>query len=417
MMTKWNPDVDPEWSSTDAKAIQRELKRIGLYTLGIDGDIGKGSKAALVEAFGSDEWRIMSAADVLAKLQAVKTPTAEEKKAKYRYGEMFKDGVLDITIGIGFDEDSNHIDAITNFEEVLAARDFQNNAGARAAELYTQAGRKVEQADFGQYYVKENALMYTPPVGGPARPIHVVVRLVFSEDGKAGGKASAAFKEGMAESDVAYYSGHGRYGSGPDFDRNMTFDLKTADGKVEQHIEDYTVLEKVLAAEGKSKGRSAWQQFQWRLKENRIVVNGDNAGNVFLNPQNKHGGEFGAKLMYWNLQQSGGKGAEQQTGKEGPLAKSLASDEARKYRVLVFDGCRTTDYVRAVRSTPGMKGNEVDIAATRRTLNWGDEANTLAAFLDSIIGQQNKESVIKNMDAKQSPAKKGGAWGGAYGSY
>jgi len=65
--------VEPEWSKTDAKAIQRQLRRIGLYKLGIDGAIGKGSKAGLVEAFGGDQWRIMSAADVLAKLTAVKT--------------------------------------------------------------------------------------------------------------------------------------------------------------------------------------------------------------------------------------------------------------------------------------------------------------------------------------------------------
>jgi hypothetical protein len=406
--------VEPEWSKTEAKAIQRQLRRIGLYKLGIDGVIGKGSKAGLVEAFGGDQWRIMSAADVLAKLTAVKTP--KSKADKYRYGEMFKDGVLDITIGIGFDEDENNLDAILGFEEVLAAREFEPNAGERAAELYTQAGRTVEKADFGQYYVKENALMYTPPVGGPARPIHAVVRLVFSHDGKEGGKAAGAFKEGMAESDVAYYSGHGRYGSGPDFDRNMTFDLKDADGNVEQHIEDYTVLKKILAAEGKAKGRGPWAQFLWRVNNKRIEVNGDNEGNVFLNPKNKHSKEFGARLMYWNLEQKG-KGAEVQTGKKGPLAEKLAGEEARKYRVLVFDGCRTKDYVKAVRSTKGLESGKADIAATRRSVDWGDEANTLAEFLDGIIGQQDKASLIKDMDAKQSPSKKGGKWGGAYGSY
>ncbi|MBW1879430.1 MAG: hypothetical protein JRI25_18870 [Deltaproteobacteria bacterium] len=414
MMSSWKPDVEPEWSKTEAKSIQRQLKRLGLYKLGIDGAIGKGSKAGLVEAFGSDEWRMLGAADVLTKLKAAKTP--KSKADKYRYGEMFKDGVLDLTIGIGYDEDDNHLDAILGFEEVLAARDFEPNAGARAAELYTQAGRTVEKADFGQYYVKENALMYTPPVGGPPRPIHAVVRLVFSHDGKEGKKAADAFKEGMAESDVAYYSGHGRYGSGPDFDRNMTFDLKDAEGNVEQHIEDYTVLKKVLAKEGKARSRGPWAQFMWRVNKKRIEVNGDNEGNVFLNPKNKHSKEFGARLMYWNLERTG-KGAKLQTGKDGPLDKALDSEEARKYRIVVFDGCRTKDYLTAVRGTPGMKKDTTDIAATRRSVDWGDEANTLAEFLDGIIGQQSKESIIKDMDSKQSPSKKGGKWGGAYGSY
>jgi len=55
----------------------------------------------------------------------------------------------------------------------------------------------------------------------------------------------------MTQGDAAYYSGHGRYGSGPDFDRNFgKFTLKDKDGNVEQVIDDYHVLEDVLRHEG-----------------------------------------------------------------------------------------------------------------------------------------------------------------------
>ena len=65
------------------------------------------------------------------------------------------------------------------------------------------------------------------------------------------------FKEGMVQSDVAFYSGHGRYGSGPDFDRNFTTELLDEHGGIEQIFDDYEQLEAKLKEEGKPFGRSA----------------------------------------------------------------------------------------------------------------------------------------------------------------
>jgi len=408
-------DTVAPWSERQIKAIQTELKRLGLYVLRVDGDLGRGTKAGLVEAFGGDQWRELSASDALQKLVGATKPD-KGINDNFRYGEMLKDGVLDITLGVGFDENDNHLPVIQGYKDVLTERDFTLDPG-KAASLYTQAGRTVENADFGQYYVRENAMEYTPPVGGSPRPIHAVVRLVFSKDGSEGGKAADAFAEGMAESDVAYYGGHGRYGSGPDFDRNMSFELLDDEGKVTQSIDDYHVLQRLMRDEGQAAGRSAWAQFEWRVRKGTLRVNGSNEGNVFLNDVNKHGGEFGSKIMYWNLLQKGGKGAEKQTGKGGPLAEAMTEEEARDYRVLVFNGCRTKDYVKSIRSTPGLddKGS-ADVLASTRLLYWRDIANTLAAFLDSIIEQQNKAEVIKAIDDQQLPSstvkEKGGAFEG-----
>jgi len=53
--------------------------------------------------------------------------------------------------------------------------------------------------------------------------------------------------------------------------------------------------------------RSADQPtFLWRVAHKRIDVIGSNAGNVVLNTRNPHPGEFGANLMYWNLNRGGG---------------------------------------------------------------------------------------------------------------
>ena len=42
----------PSWPRDKVTAMQRQLRRLGLYSLGIDGLHGRGTDAGLVEAFG-----------------------------------------------------------------------------------------------------------------------------------------------------------------------------------------------------------------------------------------------------------------------------------------------------------------------------------------------------------------------------
>jgi hypothetical protein len=96
------PDVGMStWTKADIKPIQRELRRMRLYDKGIDGIIGFYSEQGLVEAFGGDEWRTMPAADVLSKLKAATRLAAGGGKS-FRYGELFKDGVLETAAFMAF---------------------------------------------------------------------------------------------------------------------------------------------------------------------------------------------------------------------------------------------------------------------------------------------------------------------------
>ncbi len=290
-----------QWSKDDVRPIQRELRRLRLYNLGIDGVLGKGSDQGLVEAFGGDEWRTLDAATVLQRLTSAERPKGG-KGHDVRYGELFKDGLLDLTFGYGFMEELDEAgwaQYAKDIEDALAARGYSEDAG-RAAELYKAAERGTN--GFGRFFVKESALTYTPPAG-PPRNIPAIVRFIMNPSGEKGAEARQAFEEGMAQGDAAYYSGHGRYGSGPDFDRNFgSFTLKAADGTVEQVIEDYEVLGKVLAKEG---GGGAWAQFLKRWNAGRLEVDFSNAGNLRLNAKNLHPGEFGGKLIQWAMDQTG----------------------------------------------------------------------------------------------------------------
>jgi hypothetical protein len=214
------------WTKDEIKRIQRELRRLRLYNLRIDdGDLGKVCDQGLVEAFGGDEWRMLDAMTVLERLKAAERPETG-KGHDLRYGELFKDGLLDLTFGYGFMEELNATQwdqHAKDIEDALTARGYVEDA-AKAKSLYTAAGRKT--SGFGRFFVKEQALVYSPPAGATRR-IPAIVRFIMNPGGDKGAEAREAFEQGMTQGDAAHYSGHGRYGSGPDFDRNFgKFTLK-----------------------------------------------------------------------------------------------------------------------------------------------------------------------------------------------
>jgi hypothetical protein len=387
------------WSEDEVRAIQRELRRLRLYDRGIDGDLGRYTDQGLVEAFGGDSWRTMSAADALDRLKVARRP-AGGRGHDFRYGELFKDGLLDITFGIGYMEEDGGTYMAQLEEELataLAGRGFAEDE-ERAAALLAQAGRAA--GGIGRRFVLEDAMTYSPPAGEPT-PIHIVVRLVSNAGGDQGAAALDAFREGMTQGDVAYYTGHGRYGSGPDFDRNFArFSFVDEDGNVTQTLDDYTVLEHELARQG-----DPWRRFLRLVEQGRLRVDLSNAGNLRLSERNRHSGEFGARLIYWAMEQTG---TVAETGAGGRLATEAAAHPERRYRVNVFDGCRTLDYERSIRSTPGFDAHSTDIVETRRTVGFYAEAETFMSFLEGIIGQQSAEEIVRGMNQEMREHEDGG---------
>ena len=127
-----------------------------------------------------------------------------------------------------------------------------------------------------------------------------------------------------------------------------------------------------------------------------------NATNVVLNTDNSaHTGEFGGKLMYWNLTKNG-KNPPKQTGDKAPLGAAADKATDRKYRVVVFDGCNSVDYEKQLRKTSGFDPVKADMFGSSSELEWGDEGKTLAAFLDSLIKMQSAEQIAKNLDKQQT---------------
>jgi hypothetical protein len=384
------PSVAVPWTVDETKAIQRQLRRLRLYDLLIDGDLGRFSELGLMEAFGSEEWRQLDAATALSRLEAATRPGGGGGRT-LRYAELFKDGVFDVTFGMGYKESSTDPQeefsaksqtAVLEAEviKLLGDRGFKEDA-ALAAKLLANAGRAVDDPGYGRWFVKENAATYSPPAG-VARPIHAVVRTIRNLDPGGGGRARSAFVEAMTRGDAAFYTGHGRYGTGPDFDRNfLQFRIYDPPGKPPvQTLDDYDVLERELGKHG-----NPWTVFKQWVADGRLEVDFSNAGNLRLVATTPHKSEFGGALMQWALEQQKG-GSAVATGEGGDLATGAAAS-GRKYRLLAFAGCRTLDYERSLRGTPGFGLGDADVLETTRTVHAGYGAYAFAAFVDSVLGQ------------------------------
>jgi hypothetical protein len=377
------------WTGPEVRAIQRELTRLRLYNLTVDGDLGQRTEVSLSEAFGNESWRTRTATEVTEALRAADTAWAGGGRS-LRYAELFRDGVLDVTFGMGFLEGelSEMSGAVSGIATALESRGYTEN-GARAAELLAAAGRPLADGTVGRFYIKENAFTYAPPAG-TSRPIHSIVRLISNQVPGGGGAAAAAFREAMTQGDAAWYSGHGRYGTGPDFDRNfLEFRLYNSAGTLEQTIDTYQALESVLRREG----RDPWQVFLRRVDENRIQVDLSNAGNLRLAAP--HDNEFGARLINWALERSG---TPRQTGADGALA-SAASTSAQRYRVVAFYGCSTNSYDTALRDTQGFGTREADMLMTNRTTGGGADVSAFMSFLDNIVSQSSAERILRGVNA------------------
>ncbi len=382
------------WSEDEVRTIQRELARLNLYNLNVDGDPGARTEVSLSEAFGNDSWRTMTATEVTEALRAAEKPWGGKGRT-LRYAELFRDGVLDVTFGVGYFEsavkENNAAETrmvATAVIEAIEKRGYTEDT-KKAAELLAAAGRPLADSATGRFFVKENAFTYAPPAG-ESRAIHSIVRVVSNEVAGGGAAAAAAFREGMATGDAAWYSGHGRYGTGPDFDRNfIEFRLRDAAGTIEQTLDDYDALEHVLAKGGKD----PWKVFQQRVGDGTLEVDLSNAGNIRI-ADHAHSSEFGAKLINWALAKTGSK---LQTGAQGQLAEDAAKGSQR-YRVLAFYGCSTNSYDKELRATEGFNTKQADILVTNRVTRGGADVAAFMSFLDGLVNQSSAEKMLSGVN-------------------
>jgi hypothetical protein len=220
------------------------------------------------------------------------------------------------------------------------------------------------------------------------KPVHALVRVIHAGDGTQGAQKRAAAIEAMNQSDVFMYGGHARYGTGIDFDRNFTVTIDWQGvanapdtGKVT--YKDYGALKELLGGNAKAN--------QWLTtlqKQGKIDIEGSNDGNVRMSEKDLHRAEFGSRLMNEALE-----------GVQNTLSEEIQGD---RYRLWLFNGCRTVDYMPSIeaeaKDNSMLKSKNLDVVTTEQTLYWQNISHSLMNFLDGVMAQDGTPDLLQRME-------------------
>lgn len=342
------------------------------HATGIDGDFGRRSQVALLKLMES--W-------------VQHTAPSELNAGPYpRYDQMLSDHVLDMTLAIGYDEGTSQSGSANLAEErkVLAElrqRGFQENT-PQALEWLKAAGVEPQAQSGTRYFVKAEVGQQE------GQAVHAIVRLVQAGNGDHGASSRAAALEGMNQSDVFMYGGHARYGTGPDFDRNFTVTVDwtgvpNAPSSGQVRYDNYDQLKELLGGND----AAAIRQLKALEKAGKITVTPSNEGNLRMAEDNLHPYEFGSHLMDSALE-----------GVHNTLAQEIQGDH---YRLWLFNGCRTRDYVRPIRQAgqhnPALNERHLDVMTTEQTLYWRNIGASLTSFMDGVMAHQSAPELVQSL--------------------
>lgn len=300
-------------------------------------------------------------------------------KGAPRYDQLFAEQLVTIVLAVGFDETGANRPVDAELEDGLRARGFDFDSGAALARL--AAGKRPVPQRPGTHLLARGLAR-----DGTGGPVDVVVTLVRAGDGSAGGDTASAFLEGTNRCDVAAYGGHGRYGTGPDFDYNFTADLLDEQGKVSSSFSDYRDLEDLLRERGRPAGRSALAEYRLLVKQRRLVIRRVNSGNLVINLRNYHASEFGSYLMVDQLKADSG------------IRRMSKQRFDKKYRLWLFNGCRTHDYFYNLRKmNPQVNAGGLDMLATRRLIYWSAIPGTMLALVDGLCARDDYRQLLTRL--------------------
>ena len=194
----------------EVKAAQEKLIKAG-YELprhGADSDFGNETAAAVKQFQTNNKLTPTGELDVNTLDKLNKAPPSNKAEQFPEYDKMFKDGVLQTTMGLGFDEDGNDVGLRRDLLQGLQERGFEK------LDVKNLSDDQLKKKGFDPKTIDRDATYYSKPFEHDGKTVQSLVKLV--DRNTAGAKEK--FSEGMKNDDLILYSGHGRRGSGPDFD-------------------------------------------------------------------------------------------------------------------------------------------------------------------------------------------------------
>jgi hypothetical protein len=298
------------------------------------------------------------------------------------YERMINDGLLEVAIAIGFDEHGITPGELLEVRRGLVeVRGYKRDA-KRAEAMRAAVGRKVTDAA-GEWYVKEDVGM------SAGTTVHAVVRVIApvheSSVGDSGAASAKAALAGMNESDLFLYGGHARYGTGPDFDRNYHFvidwDAKGAPkvaghyGKEKVGSDEITTLLPISTPAG----------FEKLEKAGVVQFVADPSGNLTLNEAAlSHKGDLGAYFI-----------SRASKGRANPLTAGIVE---RKYRLWMFNGCTTNDYVKTIRTDPYLQTKDLDVTVTDPATALTSYGEGILSYFDGVVARESAAALDERME-------------------
>lgn len=192
-------------------------------------------------------------------------------------------------------------------------------------------------------------------------------------------REALAFTNGLATAALLFYVGHGRYGSGPDFDRPVQVEWRLHRGGW-RTFDDLSILEAFLR-----------RYFPMRRPEDvlteavlarRCVLRSNLEGNV---PIGVPTDSFGGRLYRLAIESDLG----------GPLAPPIEQSPAS--RALIFYACHSAQYVPPLRSNGTVSGDDT-VLATVRDVAIGAEHRVLDVALAHVIEPSSAETLRRDVN-------------------
>lgn len=189
------------------KALQQALQQAGfpLPRWGADGRFGAETQRALKHFQAAYRLPATGTLDARTLAQLAEAAATPRPPPAPEYDELFADGVLRTTLAVGFDEVDAHVPEVAQVRRGLAARGYTPLDVAR---LSADEQARLGVAD------EPDAEYVTRTFTHHGQPVTAVVKLVTPDTPG----ARERFAKGLAQDEFVLYGGHGRYGSGPDFD-------------------------------------------------------------------------------------------------------------------------------------------------------------------------------------------------------
>jgi hypothetical protein len=380
--TTSHPDLQRGADGDDVELLQMKLNwHLGFMRrtlLDVDGDFGGKTERAVIAVKRA---RHVSPAngtvDAAAWTMLEQQPTSSSDAAQHgrgpEYDRMLDDGLLDVTLAIGFDEDRVLVHEAQEVRRGLAeVRSFTEDEAA-AEQLRTDAGRPHTPG--GRNYVKRD---YNTSHG---QPVHAAVRLVEPSD-----ESQGTGQSGAASRDAARRHERER----PVLLRR-TRPLRDGPG-----LRPQLPLRRPL---GRVSEPAAGPQRR----------RGDPGhGRLRRGHRDPHGGTLRAARGpgRGRVRPAPGRQRDDQRRPAEPrprtrrllhAARQRGITESR-YRLWMFNGCSTRDYVRSVRRNPLLGSRDLDMVVTDPATYLTSYAEGILSFLDGVMATESASALDQRME-------------------